>query len=115
MNTTFRKLVVEVAIAGLDDDDDDAVDEGDDELDDNAVPAAAAPVAAAVEAAEAPTEVGGNDEEEASSNAKASRAKNTCSRISAPLSWACRPMVPVAQKEQALAQPTCEETHTVCR
>jgi len=112
MNTTFRKVVV--AIAGLDDD---AVVEGEDELSASTVPAAAAaaPVAAAVEAAEAPAEVGGNNEEEASSKAKASRAKNTCSRISAPLSWACRPMVPVAQKEQALAQPTCEETHTVCR
>lgn len=112
MKTTLRKVVV--AVTGLDDD---AVVEGEDELSVSTVPAAAAAgsVAAAEKAAEAPVGVGGNNEEEASSNAKASRAKNTCSRISAPLSWACRPMVPVAQKEQALAQPTCEETHTVCR
>lgn len=40
---------------------------------------------------------------------------HTCSRISPALRFPLNPICPVAQNVQPIAQPTCDETHTVTR
>ncbi len=45
----------------------------------------------------------------------ARRARTTCSTISPVVRWRVNPAWPVAQKEQAMAQPAWVDTHTVAR
>jgi len=45
----------------------------------------------------------------------ARRARTTCSTISPAVRWRAKPAWPVAQNEQAMAQPAWLETHTVER
>ena len=42
-------------------------------------------------------------------------ARSTWSTISPAVRWRTSPMVPVMQKVQPMAQPTCEETQSVLR
>ena len=43
------------------------------------------------------------------------RARTTCSTISPVVRWRVKPAWPVAQNEQAMAQPAWVDTHTVAR
>ena len=43
------------------------------------------------------------------------RAHTTCAAISPAVRLFCRPICPVAQNVQPIAQPDCEETQTVTR
>ena len=43
------------------------------------------------------------------------RASTTCSTISPVVRWRSNPAWPVAQKLHAMAQPACDDTHTVVR
>ncbi len=47
--------------------------------------------------------------------AAARTATITCSRTSPTSSWRVNPAWPVAQNVQPMAQPACDETHTVTR
>ena len=42
-------------------------------------------------------------------------ARTTCSTISPASRWRSKPAWPVAQNVQPIAQPACDDTHTVAR